>query len=63
MSMIDKSIEMEKYAIKYGIRLIHLLIDSWFTSAHFVRLITTRRIKCHLISMTKLEHIKSPEVV
>ena len=58
MSKIDKAIEMVKYAIKRGIRFDYLLIDSWFTCADFVRLITSRHIKCHLIGMIKLGKTK-----
>ena len=58
MSKIDKAIEMVKYAIKRGIRFDYLLIDSWFTCADFVRLITSRHIKCHLIGMIKLRKTK-----
>ena len=54
MSKIDKAIDMVKYAIKRGVRFDYLLIDSWFTCADFVRLITSRHIKCHLIGMIKL---------
>lgn len=36
----------------------YLLIDSWFTCADFVRLITSRHIKCHLIGMIKLGKTK-----
>ena len=58
MSKIDKAIEMVKYAIKRGIRFDYLLIDSWFTCADFVKLITSRHIKCHLIGMIKLGKTK-----
>ncbi|MBR1879348.1 MAG: IS4 family transposase, partial [Prevotella sp.] len=58
MSKIDKSIEMVKYAIKRGIRFDYLLVDSWFTCADFVHLITSRHIKCHLIGMIKLGKTK-----
>ena len=58
MSKIDEAIEMVKYAIKRGIRFDYLLIDSWFTCADFVRLITSRHIKCHLIGMIKLGKTK-----
>ncbi len=54
MKKTDKAIEMVKYAIKRGIRFDYLLIDSWFTNADFVRLITSRHIKCNLLGMIKL---------
>ena len=53
MKKTDKAIEMVKYAIKQGIRFDYLLIDSWFTNADFVRLITSRHIKCNLLGMIK----------
>lgn len=53
MKKTDKAIEMVKYAIKRGIRFDYLLVDSWFTCADFVRLITSRHIKCHLLGMIK----------
>ena len=58
MSKIDKAIEMVKYAIKRGVRFDYLLVDSWFTCADFVRLITSRHIKCHLLGMIKLGKTK-----
>ena len=58
MSKIAKAVEMVKYAIKRGIRFDYLLIDSWFTCADFVRLVTSRHIKCHLIGMIKLGKTK-----
>ena len=58
MKKTDKAIEMVKYAIKRGIRFDYLLVDSWFTCADFVRLITSRHIKCHLIGMIKLGKTK-----
>ena len=58
MKKTDKAIEMVKYAIKRGIRFDYLLVDSWFTSADFVRLITSRHIKCHLIGMIKIGKTK-----
>ena len=58
VSKIDKAIEMVKYAIKRGIRFDYLLIDSWFTCADFVSLITSRHVKCHLIGMIKLGKTK-----
>ena len=54
MKKTDKAIEMVKYAIKRGIRFDYLLVDSWFTNADFVRLITSRHIRCHLLGMIKL---------
>ena len=54
MKKTDKAIDMVKYAIKRGIRFDYLLVDSWFTSTKFVRLITSRHIKCHLLGMIKL---------
>lgn len=54
MSKIDRAIEMVKYAIKRGVRFDYLLVDSWFTNADFVRLITSRHIKCQLLGMIKL---------
>jgi hypothetical protein len=54
MKKTDKAIEMVKYAIKRGIRFDYLLIDSWFTNVSFVRLITSRHIKCNLLGMIKL---------
>ena len=53
MKKTDKAIDMVKYAIKRGIRFDYLLADSWFTCADFVRLITSRHIKCHLLGMIK----------
>jgi len=58
MKKTDKAIEMVRSAIKRGIRFDYLLIDSWFTCADFVRLITSRHIKCHLIGMIKLGKTK-----
>jgi len=58
MKKTDKAIEMVKYAIKRGIRFDYLLVDSWFTCADFVRLITSRHIKCHLLGMIKLGKTK-----
>ena len=58
MSKIDKAIEMVKYAIKRGIRFDYLLVDSWFTCADFVRLVTSRHIKCQLIGLIKLGKTK-----
>ena len=58
MKKTDKAIEMVKYAIKRGIRFDYLLVDSWFTNADFVRLITSRHIKCHLLGMIKLSKTK-----
>ena len=58
MKKTEKAIEMVKYAIKRGIRFDYLLVDSWFTCADFVRLITSRHIKCHLIGMIKLGKTK-----
>jgi len=58
MKKTDKAIEMLKYAIKRGIRFDYLLVDSWFTNADFVRLITSRHIKCHLLGMIKLGKTK-----
>ena len=54
----DKAIEMVKNAIKHGIRFDYLLCDSWFTNADFVRLITSRHIKCNLLGMIKLGKTK-----
>lgn len=54
MKKTDKAIEMVKHAIKRGIRFDYLLIDSWFTNVSFVRLITSRHIKCNLLGMIKL---------
>jgi hypothetical protein len=58
MKKTDKAIEMVKYAIQRGIRFDYLLVDSWFTNADFVRLITSRHIKCHLLGMIKLGKTK-----
>ena len=58
MKKTDKAIEMVKYAIKRGIRFDYLLVDSWFTCTDFVRLITSRHIKCHLLGMIKLGKTK-----
>jgi len=58
MKKTDKAIEMVKYAIKRGIRFDYLLVDSWFTNADFVRLITGRHIKCHFLGMVKLGNTK-----
>ena len=58
MKKTDKAIEMVKYAIKRGVRFDYLLVDSWFTCADFVKLITSRHIKCHLIGMVKLGKAK-----
>ncbi len=58
MKKTDKAIEMVKYAIKRGIRFDYLLVDSWFTCADFVRLITSRHIKCHLLGMIKMGKTK-----
>ena len=54
MKKTDKAVEMVKYAIRRGIRFDYLLMDSWFTNAGFVRLITSRHIKCNLLGMVKL---------
>ena len=58
MKKTEKAIEMVKYAIKRGVRFDYLLVDSWFTCADFVRLITSRHIKCHLIGMIKMGKTK-----
>ena len=58
MKKTEKAIEMVKYDIKRGVRFDYLLVDSWFTCADFVRLITSRHIKCHLIGMIKLGKTK-----
>ena len=58
MKKTDKAIDMVKYAIKRGVRFDYLLVDSWFTSTKFVRLITSRHIKCHLLGMIKLGKTK-----
>jgi hypothetical protein len=59
MKKTEKAIEMVKYAaIKRGIRFDYLLLDSWFTCADFVRLVTSRHIKCHLLGMIKLGKTK-----
>ena len=58
MKKTGKAIEMVKYAIKRGVRFDYLLVDSWFTCADFVRLITSRHIKCHLLGMIKLGKTK-----
>lgn len=58
MSKIEKAVEMVKHAIKRGVRFDYLLIDSWFTCADFVRLITSRHIKCHLTGMIKMGNTK-----
>ena len=54
MKKTDKAIDMVKHAIKRGIRFDYLLMDSWFTNADFVRLITSRHIKCNLLGMIKI---------
>jgi len=54
MKKTGKAIEMVKYAIKRGIRFDYLLIDSWFTNADFVKLITSRHIRCNLLGMIKI---------
>lgn len=54
MKKTEKAVGMVKYAIKRGIRFDYLLVDSWFTNADFVRLITSRHIKCNLLGMIKL---------
>ena len=58
MKKTEKAIGMVKYAIKRGIRFDYLLLDSWFTCADFVRLVTSRHIKCHLLGMIKLGKTK-----
>ena len=58
MKKTEKAIEMVKFAIKRGVRFDYLLVDSWFTCADFVRLITSRHIKCHLLGMIKLGKTK-----
>lgn len=54
MKKTDKAIEMVKYAISKGIRFDYLLVDSWFTNSDFVRLITSRHIKCNFLGMIKI---------
>lgn len=54
MKKTDKAIEMAKHAIKRGIRFDYLLVDSWFTNAAFVKLVTSRHIKCNLVGMIKM---------
>ena len=54
----DTAIEMVKNAIKRGFRFDYILVDSWFTSAKFVRLVTSRHIKCHLLGMVKKGNAK-----
>ena len=58
MKKTEKAIEMVKYAIKRGVRFDYLLVDSWFTCADFVRLVTSRHIRCHLLGMIKLGKTK-----
>ena len=55
---VSCAIEMVKHAIKKGIRFDYLLCDSWFTCAAFVKLITSRHIKCHLLGMAKMGKTK-----
>lgn len=54
MKKTDKAIEMVKEAIRQGVNFDYLLVDSWFTNSDFVRLITSRHIKCNLLGMIKL---------
>ena len=45
---------MVKRAVRHGVRFDYLLVDSWFTCAELVTLITSRHIKCHLLGMIKM---------
>lgn len=53
-SKIANAIEMVKRAVRHGVRFDYLLVDSWFTCAELVTLITSRHIKCHLLGMIKM---------
>ena len=54
MKKTGKAIEIVKYDIRGGILFDYLLMGRWFTNAGFVRLITSRHIKCNLSGMIKL---------
>ena len=58
MKKTARAIDMVKYAIRRGIRFDYLLVDSWYTCADFVRLITSRHIRCHLLGMIRLGKTK-----
>lgn len=53
-SKMDKMREMIKDAIYRGLRFDYVLVDSWFTCFDLVKLITSRKIGCHLIGMAKM---------
>lgn len=53
-SKIATAVSMVKRAIKQGVKFDYLLVDSWFTCAELVLLITSRHIKCHLLGMVKM---------
>lgn len=53
-SKIATAVAMVKRAISQGVRFDYLLVDSWFTCAELVQLVTSRHIRCHLLGMTKM---------
>lgn len=53
-SKIAVAVAMVKRAIKQGVRFDYLLVDSWFTCAELVQLVTSRHIRCHLLGMIKM---------
>ena len=53
-SKIERSIEMVRHAMKKGMRVDYLLVDSWFTCADLIRFFTSRHLECHLIGMLKM---------
>ena len=53
-SKIATAVAMVKRAIRQGVRFDYLLVDSWFTCAELVLLITGRHIRCHLLGMIKM---------
>ena len=53
-SKIAVAVAMVKRAIRQGVRFDYLLVDSWFTCAELVQLVTSRHIRCYLLGMIKM---------
>lgn len=45
-------------AISQGIRFDYVLCNSWFTCFELIKCITRRRVKCHLLGMTRNGNVK-----
>ena len=57
-SKIAVAVAMVKRSIRQGARFDYLLVDSWFTCAELVQLVTSRHIRCHLLGMIKMGKTK-----